>query len=422
MNQDQHLELQFEGISAEGKSEPNNENRDLTLRPDEEQVSECFVLIRSSPVASNESSDGEDNDRPIQTPIATSSSSPVLEPSISPRLDFTDEIMPPINTTHSPLPTNTRLQPAELRSSITTASESGSSDASMSVTTETALVEESPFSAINEQRGYISAHNQASSGCGFILLAVAPKVMGERPGPKEINYSVYQASREVVAETGSFTFAVPCGPPLHWAWTHNSGLPSTRYSAPRIVVVTGCSWEPPAESNRLFATDYMLLSSTNVHSLTRHCVMTMPSKNEARFLTLKEMQEKEYHGPETLEAGYIAIKTDTSFQSKHPAQPFVGIGAIDPYCHHRVIPVITWQAWPNRTYILKPDMSSWTIARKDNAEVGSIIDTDQLSSPSRLWINAALSEPLEVFYAEDNTFTFLSGTKAGLEALRISKL
>ena len=74
------------------------------------------------------------------------------------------------------------------------------------------------------------------------------------------------------------------------------------------------------------------------------------------------------------------------------------------------------------TYIIKPDMSTWTIARKDNADVGSIVDTGQLSSPSRLWINAASTQPLEIFYAEDNTFTLLSGTKASLEALRSSKL
>jgi hypothetical protein len=170
-------------------------------------------------------------------------------------------------------------------------------------------VHDAPLSAATTKRAFLTVRNQASTPQAFILYPSPPTFLipsGEPEGG--VHYSVYQASRNVAAITGSYTFALPSGPPLLWADLF--GEPNT------VVAVTGRTREVPNEGVKLFTSDYIQLATRE--TMRRKCIMTMPEKDEPRFKTEKEVGAGGVKIRTPMEDGAIAIQVANTFDASHP--------------------------------------------------------------------------------------------------------
>lgn len=163
----------------------------------------------------------------------------------------------------------------------------------------------SPFVSAFSHTAYLTVHNISTTAQEFVLYPVAPKFSGDQPPAVGIRHHIFQASRTISPGNGSITFALPCGPPLNWGTKLNPG----------IIVMTGCIWKQDTAKTTVFPTHWNFLSSPDLSGTPSQnsCVMTMPNRSEARFLTSDEMKAKGFSGPEGLSPGTIAIQTDGTF-------------------------------------------------------------------------------------------------------------
>ncbi|KAK1995816.1 hypothetical protein LX36DRAFT_659224 [Colletotrichum falcatum] len=253
-----------------------------------------------------------------------------------------------------------------------------------------------PFPEAYNRIARIRVHNSSASLQAFIVYPAPPQVQSDRPGLADLRYGVYQACRSLSPGTGTFTFQLPCGPPLNWGVT----------ASPTLVAVTGCTYSSDGASDLVLdPTDYTPVSAGPQGK--NFCVMTMPPGGEARFYKDGDVPSESNTGPK-LADGFIAIKTVGAFSTTSDKKPFVGIGAIDPRSRTYIVPVITWAASPNQVYVVKPDMAKWMVAPMQEAEPGLVIDPSQRATAERVSFDPNADKPVDVYCRPDNTIVIFS--------------
>lgn len=81
----------------------------------------------------------------------------------------------------------------------------------------------SPLAKALSHTAYLTVHNHSASPQSIILYPSPPDFSGNH-SPKDVLYSVFQASRAIKPGTGSITFSLPCGPPLNWGTSLSLGI------------------------------------------------------------------------------------------------------------------------------------------------------------------------------------------------------
>jgi len=245
----------------------------------------------------------------------------------------------------------------------------------------------------------LTVRNFSSRPQSFVLLA-SPPAFVPLAVPSVTRHCVYQASLLVAAETGSHTFVIP----VPGGQPDSDGI--TTASGP-IYAVTGCARQKPESGVRLFVSDVHALQEGDGVGPGERCGMTMPEGYEAAFSKAKMAKDPDDDDPIANTKGIVGIETDNSFDSTHQGHPFLGLGAPNPYNVREIVPILTWDAVPGNTYLLRPNLHTWILARS-TGEKGSIFEPTEGTGSVAVTFSTVESA-VEAIFEKDGTFTLIRG-------------
>lgn len=217
---------------------------------------------------------------------------------------------------------NQRVKPQFRRLSAQTVLEASEPSVSVRISTMIAIKNavsktaiDAKLSSATAKFAYITVYNQSSSPQSFALLASKPTfIQSNKETTDGLRIGVYQSSRRVAAETGSYTFSLPTGPPLSWADPFSD--------VKSVVIVTGRTRRKTNNTTqKLFSTDYVCLATRE--TANRRCKMTMPTGDEPRFATTRELGSWAQMPRPNMEDGTVDIHVATTFDTNQPGALFV---------------------------------------------------------------------------------------------------
>lgn len=248
----------------------------------------------------------------------------------------------------------------------------------------------------------ITVRNYTTRPQSFVLLASPPASAAFSPlaVPDAVRLCVYQASLLVAAETGSHTFVMPV----------LGGQPDpegTGAASGPVYAVAGCALQKPEAGLPLFVSDVHTLQPGDGVGPAERCGMTMPDGHDAAFTEAKMPLDPDDDDPVANSKGTVGIEVDNSFDSPHPAFPFVGLGAPNTYNTREIVPIVTWDAVPGSVYLVRPDLHTWVVAR-GTAERGSIFELAPGTQALPVSF-AAGNGAAEVIFEKNGSFTLVAG-------------